>query len=70
MIKSSSSGKPYFFFNIFAQVDIFIADVFGLSSSESSPLKYLAIFSNSNLTELNSSVILFSGRLYTFPFPI
>ena len=76
MIKSSSSGKPYFFFNIFAHVDISIADVVGFSDSEISPFKYLANFSNSNLTEVNSIEILFptinldSGRLYTFPFPI
>ncbi len=69
MIKSSSSGKPYFFFNMLAHWEIFNADVGGLRSEGNSPFKYLANFSNSNLTEVNSIEILFpiitldSGRL-------
>ena len=42
MIKSSSSGKPYFFFNMLAHWEIFNADVGGLLSEGNSPFKYLA----------------------------
>ena len=81
MIKSSSAGNLYFFFKIFSHADK--SKPVGLNgfssvplSGSSSPLRYFAIFSNSNLTEVNSILILFntiillSGKLYTLPHPI
>ena len=80
MIKSSSAGNLYFFFKIFSHADK--SKPVGLNgfssvplSGSSSPLRYFAIFSNSNLTEVNSILILFptiillSGKLYTLPHP-
>ena len=71
IINSSSSGKPYFFFNIASHSDKSTAVVLGVSLSlvSSSPFKYFANFSNSNLTEVNSieillpTIILLSGKL-------
>ena len=81
MIKSSSAGKLYFFFKMFSHADKSKpVGLYGFSSvpllGSSSPLRYFAIFSNSNLTEVNSILILFntiillSGKLYTSPHPI
>ena len=77
IIKSSSSGKLYFCFNIFSHSDKSTAVVCKASSLESSsfPYKYFAIFSNSNLTEVNSieillnAIIFASGKLYIWPLP-
>ena len=73
IIKSSASERPYFFLRIAEHCDKSKTDASVLVGL--TPLNNLLNFSNSNLTEDNSIVILFptiillSGRLNIFPLP-